>query len=131
MLFHLSINAQDVRVLDKTQKTKVPQCNQSFLSKWKFSLEPGITNVDFTNSSLGWSNNFKVNGNPHPVRAQLDFYDSYKNYLNLGDLQLTDQANHYFITVEHQKSNITGTVGIVHDKASLNDGNISYKLGYG
>jgi len=118
--------------IDKKHRFTTYRTNaSSFLEKWKFTIDPGIVNIDFTDKNMGWSNNFRVNKQKRTVRGEFDFYDSRKNFFKFDQGDLSDQANHYLLTVEHQISGFTITGGVMHDKAELDDGRIQYRKGFG
>ncbi|NQZ35942.1 MAG: hypothetical protein HRT58_09765 [Crocinitomicaceae bacterium] len=102
----------------------------SFFDKWKFTLEPGILNVDFTSPEMGWSENIQIDQQKRLIDVDFTFYDSREYFLKF-DEYVSDQANHYLFTLQHQATGILLTTGVMHDKASLNDGITLYRKGFG
>lgn len=98
--------------------------------KWKFTLEPGILNIDFTTPKMSWSENIQIGQLKRVTDGDFTFYDSRENFLKF-DKYGSDQANHYLFTVQHQATGIQLTTGVMHDKASLNAGTTLYRKGFG
>ena len=98
--------------------------NSDQQSSWSLSLGaiPG-TNIDFSapDGSTSSSGTFKLNGNSTGIESDFLAYDSRGNYLpaSLGGSDVgpfTDQANSYLATLTNEKSGLSITGGIIHDK---------------
>jgi RHS repeat-associated protein len=92
-------------------------------SNWSLTLEPGITNIDYSpkSGSLSTSGPFKLDGQNIGIKSNFIAYDSRTAYFPPSAGPFTDQANRYLFTATNEYTGLLVTAGILHDKREQRD----------